>query len=405
LFALGGEPAALAPCALTRYATLPNSRIISSGLSGGIKDTWVLQAQNADFDEPPIVVRSGQRRLRLGSRAADSLYWMGRYCERAENITRALQVLQLDSLSSHSHGTPTEREPLFESLALLTGRPSRFFLRPRLPGRQSLARLVLLDPANDSSVRQYVHNCRQNARHIREAFPPELWMIITRLHRLFAGTERGGRGQPDDFNLRQAIALEDELLNQFDALSGAVDKDMVYGDNRSFWSLGVQVERAMNTIAVLRPVLIRRPDPRTGELKRNEDHLDGLLGMLASRYAYRSLYQSRPTPEYVGRLLLQDELVPRSVLRCLRHLRSLLEAVAPDSDRAGEGDLTTPLRLCGQLLGAVEYAELDRYFRASPTGRAPRLRAWLDEIAAKLSQLSVLIGDHFLHHQAFNILR
>lgn len=405
LFALGGDQGTVTTSALTRYSSQPNNRVISSGLGGGIKDTWVLKDKNAEPDELPIVVRSGQRRLRLGSRAADSLYWMGRYTERGENITRALQVLQLETLASHSSSAPTEREPLFESLALLTGRKSRFYFRPNLPGRQSLAQFVLADAENPSSVAKCIENCRANARQIREAFPPELWMVINRLHRLFARADRSHRGRSDELTLRQALELEEELLNQFDSLTGAVDKDMVYGDNRHFWSLGVHVERALNTIAVLRPVLIRRPDPRTGELRRNEDHLDAMLGMLASRYAYRSLYQSRPSPQYVARLLLQDDMVPRSVLRCLQQIKLSLDAVAPDTNRSDNGDATTPLRLCGQLLGGVEFADLEPFFQTGNGHRPPRLRNWLDNMANQLIELSVLIGDHFLHHQAFNILR
>ncbi|HAV62303.1 MAG TPA: hypothetical protein DCY13_08045, partial [Verrucomicrobiales bacterium] len=127
LFALGGEEGGVTPCALTRYSSQANNRAISSGLGGGIKDTWILQSVQEAEAERPIVIRSGQRRLRLGSRSADSLYWIGRYGERAENLTRALQVLQTDSLSRHSRVAAEDRGPLFEALAMLGGHRSGYY--------------------------------------------------------------------------------------------------------------------------------------------------------------------------------------------------------------------------------------------------------------------------------------
>jgi len=405
VFARGGEPDGVSPCALTRFAPDENSRSISSGLGGGIKDTWVLRSADETDEERPIIIRSGQRRSRLGSRSADSLYWIGRYSERAETITRALQVIQTEFLSRHSSVVPADRRPLLEALARLGGHRERIYLGTRRPRGLSLEQHVLLSSTNASSVAQCVDLCRLNARRIRETIPPEIWMVINRLVRLIEGVAPQENGPPVELSLRQALALEESLLNQFDALTGAVQKNMVRGDSRHFWDLGMQIERALDTIAVLRPVLIRRPDARTGELHRNEDHLDALLGMLASRYAYRSLYQSRPTPEYVARLLLQDGLAPRSVLRCLRSIRESLDAVTAGSPVAGADEAGSPVRLCGRLLGRVEYADLKQFFAPVNGHKPPRLHLWLDELTAALAELSGMIGDHYLHHQAFNILR
>ena len=64
------------PGGLTRVALRDGSYVVNSSQGGGSKDTWVLAARGA---------------LML-SRVADALYWMGRYLERAENITRLLLV-------------------------------------------------------------------------------------------------------------------------------------------------------------------------------------------------------------------------------------------------------------------------------------------------------------------------
>jgi hypothetical protein len=53
----------------------------------------------------------------------------------------------------------------------------------------------------------------------------------------------------------------------------------------------------------------------------------------------------------------------------------------------------------------VEYTDLKQFLVPANGHQTPRLHRWLDELTASLAELSGMIGDHYLHHQAFNILR
>ena len=89
-YILYGEKVTIIPGGLTRVALRSGSLVVNSSQGGGSKDTWVVEEarENVSSSDPwPIAMLS---------RVADSLYWMSRYIERAENNARILDVnLQL----------------------------------------------------------------------------------------------------------------------------------------------------------------------------------------------------------------------------------------------------------------------------------------------------------------------
>jgi uncharacterized alpha-E superfamily protein len=95
--------------------------------------------------------------------------------------------------------------------------------------------------------------------------------------------------------------------------------------------------------------------------------------------------------------------LPRSVLGCLGEIEDSLAFVGGGGRRSPTA--SSPLRTAAKLSGTVEFADLASLF-TPPTGRVrPPLGGWLDQLAADLGVLSTEISDHYLHHQAFNILR
>ena len=402
VFVFGGPAPRLYPIALTRSAAKPGSRIISSGLGGELKDTWILRAPSHDPSPSSAGVVSPTRRLRLGSRIAENLYWMGRYAERAETTTRIFKVLHQIQLEDQAVQTPQAWAPLWEALARATGHASNFFKRPQMRKGQGLARYVLLDRENPSSVAACLERCRDNAQAIRESIPPEVWVIINRLHQI---TEEASgfpgeiaAGPPDTARVLEVV---EQLLNQLDALTGSASKNSLRDDGWHFWSMGVNVDRAVTTVLVLRQVFLKLAAEK--ELKRFLDaNLDALLRMLSCLYAYRSLYQARPTPQNVANLLLQDRQLPRSLLHCLERISESLTTVFGTEAR---DEKASPRRACEQLKAEVAFTDLAIHLATGKGSKPARLPRWLEEVAGRLNGMSTAISDHYLYHQAINILR
>ncbi len=407
-FVFGGRHPRIFPLALTRYAVSAGSRTISSSKGGGIKDTWIIRGPDplrvVPFTRPAGVLGAPQRRLRLGSRIADSLFWMGRYKARAETTTRVLKVLQEVQLENPNFLRAEAWAPLWEALARATGHDCDFFETSVLPRQQSVSQYLLLDRNNPGSVLGCVSRLRENARATREAIPPEVWAVLNQLWQTLDGAA-GGIPLNDETGLPAIQAIEQSVLDLIDRLSGTAAKNMLRGDAWEFWTLGRHVERALTTTLVTRQVLLRKP-PETKDEVGSHVSLDALLRMLACQYAYRSLYQTRPTSRNVVALVLQDPALPRSVLHCLDAMQQSLARVTGHRTRASAGG--GPQRTCAQLIGEVEFADLDALFPSNPEAGNHRplfLDAWLEDLAERLMRLATEITDQHMHHQAFNILR
>ncbi len=401
VFAFGGAAPRLFPIALTRSAAEPDSRVISSGMGGGVKDTWILRSSSNQAPAPPVAVVSPTRRLRLGSRIAESLFWMGRYAERAENTARIFKVLQQIQLEDQTVQTVQAWAPMWEGLARATGHSTNFFKRARIRQGQTLARYILLDLDNRSSVASCVARCRDNAQLIRESIPPEVWVVINRLQQMLeeAAAVAGQPGNGSDSN--RPLDLVEKTLNQLDALTGSVSKNSLRDDGWHFWSMGVNVDRAVATVLVLRQVLLKRAGEASSE-QFLDANLDALLRMLSCLYAYRSLYQARPSPQNVATLLLQDRQLPRSLLYCLDRISESLTTAFGNDARE---ERSTPRRACDRLKADVAFAELSIHFSVDNASKTFHLPRWLDEVADRLNALAGAISDHYLYHQAINILR
>ncbi len=400
VFTLGNRALPEYPCALTRVAADPQSRIISTGFGGGIKDTWILRgtaARNARVDDS---FSTRQRRLSLGSRTAESLYWMGRYVERAENTTRIVKVLQ--SIQTEGSALRDDRSwiPLWEALARATGHVSNYFKRS--PAKQrNVTYYLLLNRSNATSVISCIEHCRANAQATRESVAPEVWLALNLAHLLLTDRVGDQKEFVQATSAESAIALEDAVLNQLDAVSGAVQKHMLRDNGWQFWNLGVHVERAVTIVLVMRQVFLKRQN-ETALAPQIDTNLDALLRMLSSLYAYRSRFQTRPLLRNVATMLLQDPQVPHSLFYCVNKIEETLASVfrTATTDAA-----TTPARLAEHLKFETNFLELDPYFVADAKGETADLGRLLETYERELTLLSSAISDHYLYHQAINILR
>ena len=108
------------------------------------------------------------------SRVADSLYWMSRYLERAENTVRQLDVtmgLMLDAGSASA-------EMRWQRLVASLGNPAGMEWNGDL---ESMARTLVFDSLNHASVTFCVNGARENARQVREEISTEQWQRLNRL--------------------------------------------------------------------------------------------------------------------------------------------------------------------------------------------------------------------------------
>jgi len=406
-FALGHDR--ISPCALAWTGS-------QASLAGAvqtmdrIKDVWIIRNVPAAAAVVHAQAEEAPKRLRLTSRVAESLFWMGRYAERAEATTRLLRIVQMQAWPMTESVAAKQRRPLWAALAAISGHRADFFVKPDrdLMIPREVPFYFLLDRHNGGSVLSHLLSCRQNAENIREHFPPEVWSVLNRLYlevALYAdqnSTPRMRQGMEDR-------SLHHDILTQLDELTGALEKHMLHNDAWHFWQLGVYAERSLLTIQTLKQVFAPEVDGESVIAPVGSTNLDLLLQMLAGQYAYRSLYHARPVAARVARLLLQDQEFPRSALYCLEGMRRALTATLGDRPAKGSD---APLKHCGLVMNEINFIDMPNYFPPAGEGGVPApgeddlsdtptpdFPKKLTELTDLLLDFNVLISDHYLDHQ------
>jgi len=398
----------VSPCALawTGGASSLSTSMIQA--TDRIKDVWILRHASAPWLPSYARAEETPTRLRLTSRVAESLFWMGRYAERAEVTARALRIVQMQAWPPTASAVARQRRPLWAALAAISGHDSEFFLEPekKIAHARDVPFYFLLDPEHGNSVLSSLLACRENAENIREHFPPEVWSVLNRLYLQLAG-DADEAGTERVRLVLEDRSLHQQIITQLDELTGALEKHMLHNDAWHFWQLGVYTERSFTTILELEQVL--SPEKSAAD-SISSTNLDLLLQMLAGQYAYRSLYHARPVAARVARLLLQDEDFPRSALFCLNGMRRALEATLGEHPAKGAD---TPLKHCARAITELNYIDMTTYFprRGGENGSSlagdddlagmptPEFSGKLEELIKLLVEFNVLISDHYLDHQ------
>ncbi|HMC75508.1 MAG TPA: circularly permuted type 2 ATP-grasp protein [Vicinamibacterales bacterium] len=302
----------LMPGGLTRIADRDRTTV-SKG-SGGSKDTWVLS--NAPLGPRPVDQRRapaaeeihGDRAV--SSRAAEHLFWLGRYVERAETCTRLLRTA-LTRLSDAS--TPGVSQPSFVRACLAQGlfdpsdlETSIVSADPSLamdPVSASALIHKLIDNLFDAQGRRSVgFNVRQAIRvagAIRDRLSSDNWRLLNQLF------EMVGSPPESDVDLHDALAIIDRAIIALGAVAGLEMAHMTRDHGWRFLSVGRHLERLLSiatTFEALGP-----EDAADPEL------LEWLLDVSDSLVTFRARYVRTPEWPAVVELLLFDAYNPRSL--------------------------------------------------------------------------------------------
>lgn len=257
------------------------------------------------------------------SRTADSLFWIGRYSERAGNVARGLSASWRMAALAAPRGKAEEE---WRALLVASGGASAFFARHGTLTQAAAIRWLTLDPDNPSSIASCVEAARRNARAVRTALTVDMWSAIndtwTELRRIGPDAVAADR-LPGFLEWVQARTL---LFN------GAAADTMLRDEAWLFLRLGTLLERGDNTARLL--------DARHAAFAPAAEAADpaawqAALRAVSALRAYQHVFRARLAPERVAELLLLRPELPRSVRACHQRVQGLLEAIAGLTGRRG----------------------------------------------------------------------
>lgn len=261
------------------------------------------------------------------SRTAASLYWLGRYVERAEFTAQLVEAtLRLDQLAARPAGSGAWRTALAVASAA-----QGFAATGGAIGQAAVAEHLLLSTGNPSSIRSCIDAARHNARAVRTALSREAWMSINH-----AWISLRQHHRLDD--TQAILALVEEVKSDARGFEGALGR-MLHNEARAFVALGTAVERANGTARLLDVkyhLLLPEGEPVGGAVDR--DQWTAILRTVSAVTAYRWLYRDGLKPWLIAEfLILRDEL-PRSLMASVERVVTLLGRIGQRTGRQGEAD-------------------------------------------------------------------
>ncbi|MCW0219979.1 MAG: circularly permuted type 2 ATP-grasp protein, partial [Prosthecobacter sp.] len=292
-----GDRFATMPGGLARVSPEPQRWLVTMRSGGISKDTWVLGDGTEDtafghLTQQPVVIRPARPPSGVPSRAADHLFWLGRYAERLELTIRMARVI-MQRLASE-RGLVQSREAqscaaLMVEIGLLP--KGTITLRDHLQA-------LLQDPKRDGSVPDLLGRLRFNASAARDRLSDDMWRLFNRI-------DRDARLPAGAFSLSAAQSSLDTLVLDLAAISGMQQENMTHGHGWRFLEIGRRLERATIILTLLKGTVAQAPE--------DDSILSPLLEICDSTMTYRRLHYSRPILAPVLDLLMLNDVNPRSV--------------------------------------------------------------------------------------------
>jgi uncharacterized alpha-E superfamily protein len=307
------------------------------------------------------------------SRVAESIYWMSRYVERAENVARFIDVnlqLVLDA--------PPGQEQQWQPLVDATGAHEDFANRFGLATQEDVIQFLAFDPQNPNSILSCLQAARENARGVRDVISSAMWLQVNKFYLMV-------KAAAAPFDLDLATEFFHEVISFSHLFSGVTDATMTHCAGWHFSQIGRMLERADQVSRILDMkyyLLLRSPE----DVGTSFDHFQwGAVLRSASAFEMYCKRHSRISPRGVVEFLMLDREFPRSIQFCVRSARDSLYVISgtpPGTFRCA------PEKLLGQVCADLTFVTVDDIIRCG-------LHEYIDQFQTKLNGAGQAIFDRF----------
>lgn len=354
------------PGGFCRIAERADARAVSMGEGASAADVWVVsdkQVSTSSLLPPTDAVTIKRIAGWVPSRAADNLFWLGRYLERADATLRLVRSLSSAARDRGKGTSPTNGMIERIQRLLVTWGAATPATRSKFGASVVQA---LQGPDKFGSALSLVRSAQRTATTLRERLSPDAWHVIT------AMVDRLSEKAEDDEAL---IDAAESTLQGLATFAGLAQENMNRAAGWRFLEMGRRVERAINTARFARQFAF---DAATSE------DLDLLLTLADSQITYRSRYLVGPLLAPVRDLVVLDSYNPRSVAF---QIAALNDHIASLPNLREGGLIDPPHRLAVSLQAAMTSGEAEAFDTKS-----------LFALEQNLLNLADTIGSHYFPH-------
>ncbi|MEQ9356618.1 alpha-E domain-containing protein [Coleofasciculus chthonoplastes] len=307
------------------------------------------------------------------SRVADSIYWLNRYIERAENIARFVDV-NLNSMLDMPPGVTQQWEPL----VITTGDRDLFRDRYGEATSDNVIRFLTFDSDYPNSILSVLQLARENARSIREVISSEMWEEVNEFFLMVKEASQGGALQAlPDFFTQVKLASH--------RFAGVMDATMTHNEGWHFGQLGRLLERADKTTRILDvKYFVLLPSVQWVGTPLDQIQWMALLKSASAYEMYRKS-QHRITPTSVAEFLILNRQFPRSIHFCLAQAEQSLHQITTTP----RGTWCNPAeRGLGRLCSQLGYLTIEDVFEDG-------LHEFLNQMQIEINQVGNQISKTF----------
>ncbi|WP_028784202.1 alpha-E domain-containing protein [Thalassobacillus devorans] len=244
------------------------------------------------------------------SRVADSLYWMARNLERAENNARALHVQLINMLEANdAEVLDRDWEEVLEITASLADYQSQY---PELKSEE-IIHYVAFDSGNINSLVNCMTYARENARATRDIIPEGVWEGLNRFYLDLPAVRRS------DFTIHEIQNFLHTITMTSMTSQGVIESTMTRGVSYSFIKIGKWLERAEKTARILNVICEKARKEKQDSINHHYYWLAALR--LVNGYdAYIKEYPPKMNAMHVLHFIIEEEKFPRSIRYCVDHV-------------------------------------------------------------------------------------
>jgi len=297
------------------------------------------------------------------SRVANSLYWLSRYLERAENLARLVEVNRYDALD-------VNQGDVWNALLYTTSMENAYINS----GQKDAGAFFTFSEENPDSIRQCIAQSRENARMVRDQISEEIWRELNRFYLFISSdiSEKLWRNQPDELYRK---TIEFCML-----LSGLINATVLHDDGWHFMQIGKYLERADKTTRVL-DILAFQGEP-------NRVKLVSALKSCSAFNAFQVEFNSGITLKNTVSFLLFSKSFPRSVRFCLQQLDQHLHSVSGTKTGSFSNEAE---RITGSTLAQLNFSNINNVISSGYNEYFNSLQKQFNNIGQQFFELYILL--------------
>jgi uncharacterized alpha-E superfamily protein len=308
------------------------------------------------------------------SRVANSIYWLSRYMERADNVARFIDV-NLQMMLDLPSGSNEQWQPLVS----ISGDDAVFTERYRAPTRDNVIKFLTFDAENPNSIIYCLRAARENARTVRESISPEMWEQVNTCYLMVNAVAA------DRLLMVSPSGFFSEIKKASQLFHGITDATMSHGESWHFYRMGRLLERADKTSRLLDvKYYILLPSLNAVGTPLDDIQWAAVLRSASALEMYRKRH-GHIAPDQITEFLVLDHEFPRSIHYCLTIANDSLHAIS--GTPVGMYRNSAEQRL-GQLRADLAYTDIKQIIERG-------LHEFLDAFQTNLNLIDHCIFDTF----------